>query len=254
MRRMKIVYPFLFSILLIFSCAREVPSTLTIATAANMQYFMEDLTYMFMEDTGIDCFLNVSSSGKLNAQIQQGAPFDVFVSADMAYPLDLYEKGFTTAAPQVYAYGKLVMWSNRLGIIPSPSLLNSGEIKKIAIANPKIAPYGRAAEQVLVAYGLQDSLIAADKIVYGESIAQVNQFISSGAADLGFTAKSAVLSEQLAGQGSWIEVDDRLYEPIAQGVVLVKREEMHPYAKAFYDFLFSDTGRSLLQAYGYLIE
>ncbi len=232
------------------SCQSQKSDTLTIATAANMQFAMESLIQAFTSETGISCETAISSSGKLTAQIEEGAPFHVFISADMKYPTRLFENGFSTAEPKVYAYGKLVLWSRIDGLEPSIEVLSDERIRHIALANPKTAPYGAAALEVLTYYQLLDPL--AQKLVYGESISQTNQFIISKAAEMGFTAKSVVRSPQMKGEGQWVDIDPSIYSPIAQGVVILKHSgENMPAARAFYDFLFSEKAQRILTDFGY---
>ena len=236
---------------LVVACSPRRTPPLTIATAANMQFAMGDITQAFTEQTGILCETVVSSSGKLTAQIRAGAPFDVFVSADMTYPTALYEDGLTTAEPKVYAYGQLVLWSRIDKLEPSIEALTQEDVNHIALANPKTAPYGLAAEEVLKHYDIYDQV--AEKLVFGESIAQVNQFVSSGAAEIGFTAQAAVLSTEMKGKGDWQAVDTTAYAPIAQGAVILKHSEQSPNnAQRFYAFLFSEAGREILAKFGYV--
>lgn len=223
---------------------------LFIATAANMQYAMEALTQSFTESTGITCELIIGSSGKLTAQIVEGAPFDVFVSADMRYPEEIFRSGRGVDSPQVYAYGKLVLWSRDENIQPSLEILESDNIQHIAMANPQNAPYGIAAAYMLAHFRMDSTL--QDKLVFGESIAQTNQFISTQAAQVGFTAKSVVLSPNIQGKGRWIELPSESYPPIEQGAIVVKRTESNQEtAQAFYDFLFSSKAHEILREFGY---
>ena len=246
----------LFILLLVsslsFSCQRDDTASLNIATAANMQFAMQAITTAFTMETGIKCNMIVSSSGKLTAQIREGAPFDVLVSANMKYPQALHEDSLSWTEPKVYAYGKLVLWSMAASIMPDIESLGSDSLKFVAVANPQNAPYGQAAMKVLENLGHLPDI--ESKLVYGESIAQTNQFITSGAAELGFTAKSVVLSNQMGGQGSWLEVDASLYDPIAQGVVLLKNSEQVDQARQFYNFLFSERAQSILVNFGYAIN
>ncbi len=224
--------------------------TLVIATAANMQFAVKALTNSFTETSGISCEIITNSSGKLTAQISHGAPFDVFISADMKYPTELFNLGMTVDKPTIYGYGKVVLWTMDKDIIPSVSILSEDIIQHIAIANAKTAPYGIAAEEVIRHYQLSD--LISKKLVYGESISQTNQFIASGSAEIGFTAKSTVMLPDMAHRGSWIEISDSTYQPIAQGVVLIKHNEgTRSEAKKFYEFLFSEKGEEILRKYGF---
>ncbi|GAB5551979.1 MAG: molybdate ABC transporter substrate-binding protein [Saprospiraceae bacterium] len=224
--------------------------TITIATAANMQFAMEALSEQFTAETGIVCQLVVSSSGKLTAQIIEGAPFDLFVAANMKYPEAVYERGLAQEPPRIYAYGKLVLWTMRPDLSPDIPILNTPTIKQIAVANPKTAPYGQAASETLQSLQLDSSLQA--KLVFGESIAQTNSFILTQVADLGFTAMSVVLSPRMKNQGHWIAIDEQYYQPITQGLVLLKgNNDNAERSRQFYNFLFSTEAKEILQDFGY---
>jgi len=146
----------------------------------------------------------------LTSQIENGAPFDVFLSADMKYPDKLYKDGFSSQAPKVYAYGVLVLWTMKnLDMSKGVNALSDPGIVKIALADPKVAPYGREAVNTLKFYKLYELL--QKELVLGESISQANQFITIGAADIGFTAKSVVLSPNMMNKGKWVEVDPRSF-------------------------------------------
>ena len=226
---------------------------IVIATAANMEPAMETLTKIYADRTGAEFELIVGSSGKLTAQIMEGAPFDIFVAANMKYPEAVYNGGKAKNAPKVYANGQLVLWSMEGNTPVSMATLSDPAIKHIALANPKTAPYGVAAEEVLQHYGLKD--ILAPKLVFGESVGQTDQFIVSKAAQIGFTALSTVLAPEMKGRGSYIVLDPSLYSNIGQGVVIVEREEnMNPGAQGFYDFLFTIEAKEILKEFGYLIN
>jgi molybdate transport system substrate-binding protein len=228
--------------------------TLTVAVAANAEYVFNDLAAQFKKDSGNDLKPIINSSGKFVTQIENGAPYDVFLSADMEFPEKLFKDGYASAAPKPYAYGALIVWSMKdLDMHTWQSALNTPAVSKIAVANPQTAPYGREAMKALAKAKLDQVL--APKLVFGESIAQTNQYIYSSAADIGFTAKSVVLAPDLKGKGKWIEVPKDLYEPIAQGAVILKHgQESNPkLAKAFYDYLYSDKARAILERYGYLL-
>jgi len=234
-------------------CANTETEKLTIATAANMQFVMSELTTSFERETGIPCDFIVGSSGKLTAQIKEGAPFDLFVSADMKYPMELYNSNNTGSEPEIFAYGSLVLWTMHEGIEPSIENLTSEKINHIGLANPKTAPYGQAAVEVIEHYKLMDTL--KNKLAYGESISQTNQFIVSKAADVGFTAKSVVLSPQMKNKGHWTAISANLHSPIAQGVIVLKnRESQIENAKRFQDFLLSEKSNKILIKFGYSLK
>lgn len=223
---------------------------LRVAVAANAQFVMEQLKTAFQKKTGIQVESIVNSSGKLTTQIQQGAPYDVFLSADMEYPQTLHKHGLTVAAPIVYAYGSLVLWTlTDLPLSADLKVLSDPAVRHVAMANPATAPYGEAAVSFLKSKKLLDQV--QPKIVYGESIAQVNQYILSGAAEIGFTAKSVVLDPGLAKRGHWIDLPTTGYSPIAQGVVVLKRTSLTKEARQFMEFLRSPAARRILQQFGY---
>jgi molybdate transport system substrate-binding protein len=228
--------------------------TLTIAVAANVQYAFDDLRAAFAGETGHDLKPVYNSSGKLAAQIMNGAPFDVMLSADMEFPEKLHKEGFTAGAPKTYAYGALVLWTMKdLDLQHWQDALAGPAVAKIAVANPKTAPYGRETIHALNHFRLGDAL--KSKLVFGESIAQTNQYIHSRAADAGFTAKSVVMSPEMQGRGKWIELPRESYQPIAQSAVILKHGQTTSpkAAQQFYDFLFSAKARAVFQRYGYLL-
>ena len=228
--------------------------TITVAVAANVQYVFDDLKSEFKKETGHDVQASISSSGKFVTQIMNGAPFDVFLSADMEFPEKLYKEGFSVAPPKVYANGALVLWTMKdVDLSDWQALLSSKVIDKIAVANPKTAPYGRETMNALQYYKLTTSL--QPKLVFGESISQANQYIQSRAADIGFTAKSVVLSPEMKGQGKWIDVPSVSYQPIAQGAVILKygKDNHAKVSQQFFDFIYSAKARAIFERYGYLL-
>lgn len=243
----------LFVLLLACNCFAQA-DTVNVAVAASAQYVFDDLKAEFKKESGHDLKSSINSSGQFATQIMSGAPYDVFLSADMEYPEKLYKEGYTGAPPKVYAYGALVVWTMKdLDLRTWQSPFANAALGKIAVANPQTAPYGRETMKALANAKLLESV--KSKLVYGESIAQTNQYIYSGVADVGFTAKSIVLSAELKGKGKWIEVPKALYEPIAQGAVLLKHgQETNPKAaRQFYDFLYSDKARAIFDRYGYML-
>ena len=228
--------------------------TLSIAVAANLQFVFTELQSVFEHNSGHRLQPSFNSSGRLATQIQLGAPFDVFLSADMALPRQLQQAGFTAGAPAVYAKGVLVLWSLKpLNLKDWQRTLSSDAVKRIALANPATAPYGREALRALDFYNMQAAV--QPKLVFAESIAQANQYIYSRAVDAGFTAKSVVLSAAMQDKGSWIEVPAAAYQPIAQGVVVTRHgAERHRLAASeFQEFLLSAPARAIFARDGYLL-
>ena len=244
----------LFFLLLQSNSCTHSPSDppLRIATAANAQFAMAEIVETFTAQTQISCEVIVGSSGKLTAQIQQGAPYDIFLSANMKYPEKVYIEGYAFQKPQIYAYGKLILWAIDPSIPLNLNQLDAPKIEHIAIANPRNAPYGQAAWEVLEKSSRLKDL--KPKLVYGESISQCNQFVLSGGAQVAFTAKSVALSPQLRERGNWKEIPDSLYTPIAQGAILLKKKEQAvptKDAQAFFEFLFTAEVKGILGKYGY---
>ena len=241
-------------IALMLLCFLSLPAkaTITVAAAANVQFTLDELKAVFTKETGIGMKTVIGSSGKLTSQIENGAPFDVFLSADMKYPKMLYKEGFSLRSPKVYAYGALVLWTMKdLDLSKGINVLTDPGVRKIALANPELAPYGRQAINALKFYKFYDSL--RKELVFGESISQANQFITTGAADIGFTAKSVVLASHMKDKGKWIEINPQSYEPIAQGVIVLKYAQLNhsKEAREFYDFIFSAPAQEILKKYGY---
>jgi molybdate transport system substrate-binding protein len=178
----------------------------------------------------------------------------VFLSADMLYPEKLQQEGFATTPPRVYAYGSLVLWTmHPLDLGNWEAVLNSPAVKRIAIANPKTAPYGREALFALRSLGMENAI--KDKLVFGESVSQTNQYIESRAVDAGFTAKSVVLSPEMRDKGRWIDLPRGSYQPIAQGAVILRHgaQTNGRASEQFFDHLFSRESRAILARYGYLL-
>lgn len=231
-------------------------SKLTVAVAANMQYTIRELIAEFnkTDKTTIDVVLG--ASGKLTRQIQNGAPFDIFIAADKEFPQKLANNHFTLEPPKVYAQGLLVLWSAKPAVQPARDLklLVGPAIKSIAIANPKTAPYGSAAESILKKYKLYD--IVSTKLVTGESISQTSQFIATQNADIGFTAKAIVISGEMKGKGKWVELNTQDYPPIEQAAALLKHAQQNSEAEAkkFYTFLYSAKAKAIYKKFGYIVQ
>ncbi|MDC1535849.1 molybdate ABC transporter substrate-binding protein [Candidatus Thioglobus sp.] len=187
------------------------------------------------------------SSGKHYAQILNGAPFDIFFSADKVRPILLEKKGISeTGSRFTYALGRLVLWSSLDGFIEKDEQLYSNDLRFLAIANPKIAPYGGAAREVLLSLNLWEDL--QSKMARGENIAQTFQFVNSGNAKLGFISYSQLMNPSYPVVGSFWEVPQSLYTPIEQQVVLLKKSSL---AKDFLSFIESDESLNIISKYGY---
>ncbi|GIT99636.1 molybdate ABC transporter substrate-binding protein [Sulfurovum sp. TSL6] len=241
---------------LVLSFALLSAGEIKIAVAANVSYAIEPLKtafYTLSPKTNIEVILG--SSGKLTAQIKNGAPYDLFMSANMKYPEVLYKEGIAVTKPIVYAQGALAYLSVkpqdfRQGL----RLLTEDKIQKIALANPKTAPYGVAAVEALKNAKVYDAV--KEKFVYGESISQTVTYAMT-AADIGFIAKSSLFSPQMAylKEGiHWSDVDETFYTPIEQGMVILKKAEGNPAVKDFYDFMLSEKAQEILKNFGYKVE
>ena len=235
--------------LLLFSAALF-GQNLRVAVAANLQGVIKVLAKDFKEKTGIEVEPIIGSSGNLTTQIKNGAPFDVFLSADITFPETLFNEGFSDKAPEVYAYGSLVIVSSQdIGFENWERLLLSPRVNKIAIANPKIAPYGKAAEEALTKKGIWTDV--QPKIVQGESIAQVNTYITTGVADVGFTTQSFIKDSEGKTKMYWKLIDPQIYTPIKQGMVIIKATKNAAEAEKFYQYILSADAKKILKAYGY---
>ncbi len=241
-------------IALLFSCSLFA-GKITIAVAANVSYVINDLKEEFTKlypDTKVQVVLG--STGKLTAQIRHKAPYQILMGADMRYPELLYIEGFAVTRPLVYAQGALACLSTKKQDFSDiMELLKSPTIKKIAVANPKTAPYGIATAEALKNAKVHNSI--KSKFVYGESISQTVTYATK-ATDIGFIAKSSLYSPQMSHfkEGiNWVEVDPKLYTPISQGIVILKNGEKNPEVSAFYAFIFSKKAEEIFKNFGYTI-
>ena len=227
--------------------------TITVALAANVSYAMDALKSAFYKkypDTKLRII--IGGSGKLKAQIKNGAPYDIFMSANMLYPQTLYREKIAITKPKIYAQGALAILSQKQrDFSQGIAVVNDKNIKRIAIANPKTAPYGKAAKEALQNANLYMTI--KPKLIYGESIAQTVTYTMT-AADIGFIAKSALYSpkmQQFQKNKNWIEIDSKLYTPISQGIVILKHGKNNQSAQAFYDFIISPDAKTIFKKYGY---
>lgn len=252
--RIQILFTSLAFAITIALSAKGVAAQITVATAASVQFAMEDLTAAYAKKTGFTAKAVYGASGALVTQIRNGAPFHVFVSADAAFPDSLRAAGHAAGMSETYGYGALVLWTTKnLALDKDLAVLNNPAVLKIALADVKRAPYGREALKAMKKAGVHDDVEA--KLVYGENISQVSQYVLTGNADVGFNAKSIVASPDMKGRGSWIEVDPALYDKITQKMVMTKAGYRdHPkQSAAFLEFMLSPAGRAILAAHGYAL-
>lgn len=232
-------------------CTTRSTDQVRVACAASMRPMMEELVTGFADTTGVDCSLVHGASGVITAQIIQGAPVDVFASANMNYPEALYKQGFCSEPPSILMQGELVLWSSPGREKFSLNDLANDDVQHIAVANPETAPYGVATMAALRGAGIYKAV--EHKLVFGESVEQCNQFILSGAAEVGFTARSSVTTGSAHSVAPWTAVDPALYPSIDHGLVLVLPQKGKPSAdaKRFYRFLRSDQCEAVFEKYGY---
>lgn len=231
-------------------------SQINVAVAANVSYAIDALVKEFNKtnpDTKVQ--ITLGSSGKLTAQIKNGAPFNIFMSANMKFPESLYEDKIAITKPIIYAQGSLAMLSSKeLDFSKGIDLIKDDSISKVAIANPKTAPYGTAAIEAIKNAKISDEI--EKKFVYAESISQVVTYATT-AADIGFIAKSSMYDEKMSKYKEnvhWVSVDSSLYTPIDQGIVILNNAIDNAEVKAFYDFILSAKAKKIFVNYGYLVK
>jgi len=244
------------SVLLLFGFAiqsAQAGEKITIAAAADLRFAMDEIVVLFNKahpDDQVEVIFG--SSGKFNTQIQQGAPYDMYFSADIGYPRKLKVEGFAASEVQPYAVGRIVLWSPvrdaskmTLADLADPS------IRKIAIANPKHAPYGKRAEEALRSAGMWDKVEA--RLIYGENISQTAQFVQSGNAQVGIIALSLALNPALAERGGYALIPDHLHQPLEQGFIITQRAAANKLAQAFARFMAGQEARGIMSRYGFVL-
>lgn len=249
-RWLAVIIALLLSTVCVASLAAQ---ELRVAAAADLQFALKDLAAQYEKQSGARLSISFGSSGNFFAQIENGAPFDIFFSADSEYPRKLGAAGRTTPGSlQIYARGKIVLWAppgtslhfEREGL----SALLDAKIQKVAIANPEHAPYGRAAVEALKNAGIYDHL--KTKLVFGENISQAAQFVQSGSAQAGIVALSLAVSPAMKDGQRW-EIPAALYQPLEQGVVILKSSINQQAAQAFLNYLRTPEAQALLMRYGF---
>lgn len=235
-------------LILLMISSKNYAMEIHVAVAANFAQPMEALQQLFEQSSGHQVIVTLGSTGKLYSQIKNGAPFEVLLAADMEHPLKLSQEGESVKGTIfTYAIGKLVLWSQEAHLVDSEGkILTKGQFTHLAIANPKTAPYGKAAQQVLEKLGLWPTL--QDKLVQGIDINQTYQMVTTGNAQLGFIALSQY---QSVSQGSHWLVPQDLYSPLLQGAVLLKKGEHNSGAMNFLEFLKTKKAIEVIEKFGY---
>jgi molybdate transport system substrate-binding protein len=241
---LKRLFPALFS--LVFAAPLCAQTPLRVAAAADLEPVLPPILVQFEKNTGIHAEATYQASAMLTSQIENGAPFDVFLSADLSFPKRLIDDGLADAAgsadsttPIPYAKGTLVLWERKDSPLPPPTLdlFRDPRLKRLAIANPDRAPYGRAAVAALRSLNLYDTL--KPRLVTAENISQAAQFVDSGNADAGFISLTSALTPRLTADGAYFVIPRNLYPPIEQGAVIVSNTKQRAAAHKLLDFLLS---------------
>lgn len=241
--------------MLIMASSSLLAGQVSVTAASDLQYAMKEIISAYVKKNPHDKVSVVfGSSGKAFSQIGNGAPYDMFFSADISYPEKLKASGSAISEPKPYAIGRMTVWvkkSSGLDAKKGILLLTDPKVKKIAMANPDHAPYGRIAREVMEHYKVYDRV--KDKIVLGENIQQTAQFVQTGAADVGMIACSLALAPVLAKEGNYHLVPENSHKPIVQGYVLLKPALRNKTAKKFERFISSREARTIFRSYGFTL-
>jgi len=228
---------------------------IAIAAASDLNFAIKEIVAEYEKATGNHIKLSLGSSGNFYAQIQNGAPFDLYFSADIGYPKKLEEAGLTVPGSLYrYAVGRIVLWTgnkSQINVSRGIDVLRMPTIKKIAIANPKHAPYGRAAVAAMEYFKVYDRV--KDRLVLGENISQAAQFIESGACDIGIIALSLALAPTMKAKGTYWEIPAEAHPPLEQGAVILKSSTQQESSKQFLEFMKSSEGQEIMTRYGFTL-
>jgi molybdate transport system substrate-binding protein len=237
------------------AAAAQNSCVVTVAAASDLTYAMKEIAADFEKSAGCTVQVSYGSSGNFEVQIENGAPFDVFFSADIEYPRKLEAQGLASpGSTYLYGVGKVILWvrnDSKLDVSKGLEALRDPSVRKIAIANPLHAPYGRAAEEALRKAGVYDAI--KDRLVLGENISQTAEFAETGNAEAGILALSLVLSPALKDKGRYFQIPDNLYSPIQQGVVVVRASKNQQSAQAFLDYIKTPAMTAILERYGFVL-
>jgi len=238
---------------LVSSIARA--GELTVAAASDLNYAFKEVIAGYEQQTGHHVKLTLGSSGNFYAQIQNGAPFDLYFSADIGYPRKLEEAGLVVPGSLYpYAVGRIVLWTgngSHLDLSKGLEILRDPTIKKVAIANPKHAPYGRAAVAAMEYFKVYDQV--KDRLILGENISQAAQFIESGACDAGIIALSLALAPAMKAAGQYWEIPATAHAPLEQGAVILKQSKNPEAAKQFLEYIKGPQGQEIMKRYGFTL-
>jgi molybdate transport system substrate-binding protein len=221
-----------------------------VAAASNLRFILEEIKIQYLKMNPNSVIeISLGSSGALTQQIIHGAPFDIFMSADISFPQKLQDEGCTVGAIKTYGFGKLVLWSNTLDVSKGMSILGEKKMKRIALVKPEIGPYGEVAVQCLKFYKLYEVL--KPKFIYADNVSQAAQFAETGNAEAAFIAYALVLGPELKNKGTYFVPDPKSYKPVEQALVLLKNSKGNQEALKFKDFVLSDACKPLFEKYGF---
>jgi molybdate transport system substrate-binding protein len=245
----------LLALLVLGSAGRVAAEEITVAAAADLTFAFQDVAAKYQKDTGNSVKFSYGSSGNFFSQIKNGAPFDMYFSADIAYPKMLEAAGLTEPGTLYeYAVGKIVIWvpnASTLDLKSGLEVLTDPHINKIAIANPQHAPYGKAAVAAMKHEGVYNKV--SSKLVMGENIAQTAQFVQSGNADIGILALSLAVAPNLKDKGRYVVIATSDYPPIEQAAIILKSSQKKEAAQHFMDFLKTPAIVTLMRSYGFTV-
>ncbi len=249
---MKQILLFFITCSLLLSTAAHAEK-ITIAAAADLKFAMDEIITGFNKShAGSEVQVVYGSSGKFHTQIQQGAPYDLFFSADISFPRELVKQGQAASEVKPYAVGRIVLWSaDRDATKMTMASLADSKITKIAIANPKHAPYGKRAEEALRSAGVWDTL--QHKLVFGENIAQTAQYVQSGNAQVGIIALALAVNPELSKKGGYYLIPETMHNPLEQGFIITARGAGKPLARQFADYMGSKQVRGIMTKYGFVL-
>jgi len=236
-------------------CSAAATNELVIAAASDLNFAFKELVAEYEKTTGHHVKLSFGSSGNFYSQIKNGAPFDLYFSADIGYPKKLEGAGLTVPGSLYrYAVGRIVVWTgtaSALDVTKGITVLQEPKIKKIAIANPKHAPYGRAAVAAMEHFKVYDQV--KDRLIFGENVSQAAQFIESGACEIGIVALSLALAPTMKARGTYWEIPAEAHPPLEQGAVILKSSSHQGAARQFLEFVKGTQGQEIMRRYGFTV-